>query len=31
MNYSYVMGIRDIEVLKQNHFEVKQFGHLVLE
>lgn len=27
MNYSYVMGIRDIEVLKQNHFEVKQFGH----
>lgn len=27
MNYSYLMGIKNIEKLKQNNFEVKSFGN----
>lgn len=27
MNYSYVMGIDNIETLKQNNFEIEQFGN----
>lgn len=26
MNYSYVMGIDNIDLLKQNNFEIKEFG-----
>lgn len=27
MNYSYVMGVTNIESLKQNHFKIKSFGN----
>ncbi len=27
MNYSYLMGINNIEKLKQNNFEIKSFGN----
>ena len=27
MNYSYVMGIRNVETLEQNKFGIKQFGN----
>lgn len=27
MNYSYIMGVNNIDVLKQNNFKIKQFGN----